>query len=124
MKQQIRKYSTIGFFISSILVLSILAFAINQYRLQLSPPTAFLELQPTILGAIVILVYIGILVIPAICLIGIIKPEAFMKYPVKLKHQNKNSIAEMFSFNNIDYSKLFVDANRNIIINSSTNSVY
>ena len=117
MKNQIRKYSAIGFLISSIIVLSILLFAINQYRLNLNPPTAFLELQPTILGAIVILVYIGILVMPAICLIGIIKPEAFMNYPVKLKQNNKNSIAKMFSFKNTEYSKLFSDANRKAITN-------
>ena len=112
MKQYIRKYSAMGFIISSILVLSILLFAINQYRLNLYPTTAFLELQPTILGAIVILVYVGILVMPAIFLIGIIRPETFMKYPVKLQQNNKNSIAEMFSFKNVEYSKLFADANR------------
>jgi hypothetical protein len=120
MKKQIRKYSAIGFLITSIIALSILSFAINQYRLTLTPLTAFLELQPTILGAIVILVYIAILVMPIICFIGIIKPLAFMKYPVKLKQKDKNSIAKMFSFRNTEYSKLFEDANRNTNINSFT----
>jgi hypothetical protein len=129
MKKQIRKYSIAGLIFSSLIAISTVLVAINQYRLNL--PTGFLEFPPTVLGAIVILVYIAILVMPVICLIGIIKPEAFMKYPVKLMKQNQKdldlkdqfnnkSLTKMFSFKNTEYSKLFADANRNAIINSLT----